>query len=238
MEGDALIQNVGGSRLHSEDDLNDTNPTNQIVPNTIKNIPLKSPRSSLTEASILSATELGCPQTFESRPKAAQKVEDNGLIRNMGGEDDLKDTDPVDEIVPDTLRNIPLESPRSSLTLSTSLLDSELGYPQNPDSRPLISMNEDQNDAGYDSDGAIGPFFDAVRDEPPLHGPDEEEIGVGLTYKLLYIPEPGSSSSQARRCSRRSDIQETTTTGRIEPRNRKPGPNGISLTRGRTPKRA
>ena len=51
-------------------------------------------------------------------------------------------------------------------------------------------MNEDQNDAGYDSDGAIGPFFDAIHDEPPLHGPDEEEIGVGVTSKLPDIPEP------------------------------------------------
>ena len=74
MEGDALIRNVGGSRLHSEDDLNDTNPANQIFPNTIKNIPLESPQSSLTEASILSATEFGCPRTPESQPKAAQKV--------------------------------------------------------------------------------------------------------------------------------------------------------------------
>ena len=51
-------------------------------------------------------------------------------------------------------------------------------------------MNEDQNDAGYDSDGAIGPFFDAVRDEPPLYGPDEEEMGVGVTSKLPDLPEP------------------------------------------------
>ena len=91
----------------------------------------------------------------------------------MGGEDDLKNT-PFDKIVPDTLRNIPLESPRSSLTLSTRLLDSELGYPPTPDARTLICMNEDQNDAGYDSNGAIGPLFDAVRDEPPLHEPYEE----------------------------------------------------------------
>ena len=174
MEGDSLIQKVGGSSLHSEDDLDDTNPTNQIVPNIIKNIPLESPRSSLTEASRLSAAELGCPRTPESRPKAPRNVEDNGLILNMGGEDDLKDTDPVDDIVPDTPRNIPLDSPRSSLTSSTRLLDSELGYPPTPDSRPLICMNEDQNDAGYDSDGAIGPFFDDIRDEPTLHGPDEE----------------------------------------------------------------
>ena len=51
-------------------------------------------------------------------------------------------------------------------------------------------MNEDQNDAGYDSDGDIGPLFDAVCDKPPIHGPDEEEIGVGLTSKLPAIPEP------------------------------------------------
>ena len=108
----------------------------------------------------------------------------------MGGEDDLKDIDPVNEIFPDTLRNIPLESPRSSLTSSTRSLDSELGYPPNPDSRHLICMNEDQNDAGYDSDGAIGPLFDAVWDEPTLHGPDEEEIGVGVTSKLPDIPDP------------------------------------------------
>ena len=66
MDGGALIRNVGGSRLHSEDDLDDTNPTNQIVPNIIKNIPSESPQSSLTEASRLSAAELGCPQTPES----------------------------------------------------------------------------------------------------------------------------------------------------------------------------
>ena len=107
MDGDGLIRNVGGSRLHSEDDLEDTNPVDDIVPNNIKNISSESPRSSLTAASRLSATELGCPQTLDSRPKAAQKIEDNGLIRNMGGKEELKDTDPVDEIVPNTIRNIP-----------------------------------------------------------------------------------------------------------------------------------
>ena len=40
MEGDTLILNMGGSRLHSEDDLDDINPTNKIFPITIKNIPL------------------------------------------------------------------------------------------------------------------------------------------------------------------------------------------------------
>ena len=84
MDGGALILNVGGSRLHSEDDFHDTNPTNQIVPNIIENIPSESPRSSLTEASRLLAAELGCPRTPESRPKAPQNVEDNGLILYIG----------------------------------------------------------------------------------------------------------------------------------------------------------
>ena len=59
----------------------------------------------------------------------------------MGGEYDLKDTDPVDEIVPDTPRNIPLDPPRSSLTSSTRILDSELGYPPTPDSR-IFNLHE------------------------------------------------------------------------------------------------
>ena len=116
----------------------------------------------MTKASRLPATELGCPQTPESRPKAAQKIKDDGLIRNMGGEDYLNDTDPVDEIFPNTIRKIPSESCRSSLTASTKLSDAELVYPPTPDSRPLIFMNEYQHDSGYDIDGAIIPFFDAV----------------------------------------------------------------------------
>ena len=108
----------------------------------------------------------------------------------MGGEDDLKYTDPVNGIVPNTIRNIPLESPWSSLTASTRLSDAELGYPPTIDSRPLICMNDNHNDAGYDSDGSIGPLLYAVHDEPSIYGLDEEEIGVGVTSKVPDIPEP------------------------------------------------
>ena len=127
MYGDALFQNVDRSILPIEDELDDTNPSNEIVPNTIKNIPSDSPWSSLTKTSIWSATELGCPQTLESWPKSAQKIKNDGLIRNMGVEYDLKDTYPVDEIFPNTIRKIPSDSPRSSLTASTRLSDTELG---------------------------------------------------------------------------------------------------------------
>ena len=99
MDGGALIQNVVGSRLHSEDDLDDTNLTNQIVPKIIKNIPSESTWSSLTKSSRLLAAELGCLRTPKSQPKAPRNVEVNGIILNMGGEDELKDTNPVDETV-------------------------------------------------------------------------------------------------------------------------------------------
>ena len=50
MDGDGLIQNAGGSRLLSEDDIDDTNPVNAFFPNTIKNITSESPRSPLIAA--------------------------------------------------------------------------------------------------------------------------------------------------------------------------------------------
>ena len=63
-------------------------------------------------------------------------------------------------------------------------------YPPTPDSQPLVRINEDQNDAGYDDDEAIEPFLDAVCNEPPLHGTDEEEIWVGVNSKVPDISEP------------------------------------------------
>ena len=40
MDGNGLIRNMGGSILPSKDDLEYTNPVDEIVPNTIKNITL------------------------------------------------------------------------------------------------------------------------------------------------------------------------------------------------------
>ena len=43
-----------------------------------------------------------------------------------------------------------------------SLSASEMSNLPTHDSRPIICMDEEQNDQVYDSDGQIGPFFDAV----------------------------------------------------------------------------
>ena len=50
-----------------------------------------------------------------------------------------------------------------------SLYALEMGHQPTPDSRPLICMDEEQNDQGYDSDGQIGLFFDTIYDEAPLN---------------------------------------------------------------------
>ena len=38
---------------------------------------------------------------------------------------------------------------------------------------PLICLDEGKNYQGYDIHGQIGPFFDALYDETPLHIGDE-----------------------------------------------------------------
>ena len=45
----------------------------------------------------------------------------------------------------------------------------EMGHPPTPDIWPLIFMDKEQNDQGYDIDGQIVPFFDTIYDEAPLH---------------------------------------------------------------------
>ena len=51
--------------------------------------------------------------------------------------------------------------------LTFSALD--MGHLPTPDSWPLICIDEGKNDQVYDSDGQIGPFFNMIYDEAPLH---------------------------------------------------------------------
>ena len=56
----------------------------------------------------------------------------------------------------------------SPVATQPSLSATELGLPPTPDSWPLICMNESENEKGYDINGKMGPFYDAVYDEAPL----------------------------------------------------------------------
>jgi hypothetical protein len=40
----------------------------------------------------------------------------------------------------------------------------------------VIKLNEDQFEQGYDSDGEIGPFFDAIKEEGVQDYDDDEEL--------------------------------------------------------------
>ena len=80
MDAFGLIRNICRSILPSEDDFEDTKKVDENFRNTIKNIPFDLPRSSLTAVSTLLAAELGCPQTPNSGPKSARKIEDDRLV--------------------------------------------------------------------------------------------------------------------------------------------------------------
>ena len=54
----------------------------------------------------------------------------------------------------------------------------EHGLPATPPTRGLVCVVGNEDDEGYDSDGAEGPFFDAVQGEGALKGVKEEEVGV------------------------------------------------------------
>ena len=49
--------------------------------------------------------------------------------------------------------------------LLDSLDPGEMGLTLTPDSRRLVSVDEDAEDQGYDSDGNLGPFFNQVEME-------------------------------------------------------------------------
>ena len=54
----------------------------------------------------------------------------------------------------------------------------EPGLPPTPPMRSLISINEAVNEAGYDSNGYQGPFYEGLEEEGRLIVDDEEEVGV------------------------------------------------------------
>mmetsp|Transcript_37008 Transcript_37008/g.43054 ORF Transcript_37008/g.43054 Transcript_37008/m.43054 type:complete len:84 (+) Transcript_37008:151-402(+) len=69
--------------------------------------------------------------------------------------------------------------------------------PTTPDSRSLICMDKEQNGRRYDIDVQIGPFFDALYDEPPL-----------LKPTMVYISPKRSSSTWNHGLSTKSSIPE------------------------------
>ena len=55
----------------------------------------------------------------------------------------------------------------------------EMGLTATPDSRQLVQLDEEAQEAGYDSDGNLGPFYDQVYGEDDVGMYAEDEIVVG-----------------------------------------------------------
>ena len=53
-------------------------------------------------------------------------------------------------------------------------------------------MKERKNEKGYNRDGEMGPFFDAVYDEAPFLCSNEVEEGVDLLEPVPEIPPPAT----------------------------------------------
>ncbi len=60
-----------------------------------------------------------------------------------------------------------------------------LSVPETIGLRNINCIDEDAHDLGYDFDGEIGPFFDAVAGEETFEDYDEEVVGV-----MESIPPP------------------------------------------------
>jgi hypothetical protein len=60
----------------------------------------------------------------------------------------------------------------------TTINGTHLSVPVESEMRQFNCFDEEAHDAGYDSDGQLGPFFDAVADEVPFDEYEEEEPGI------------------------------------------------------------
>lgn len=66
----------------------------------------------------------------------------------------------------------------SNAAYQTATDGAYLSVPASNCLRIIGCVNEDAHDLGYDSDGELGPFFDAVDNEQAFEGYEEEAVGV------------------------------------------------------------
>ena len=95
------------------------------------------------------------------------------LKSNLGGsslpnDDRIPANIPAASLVTDSMSQVTEPVIASPVATKPPLSATDLGLPPTPDSRPLICMNESENEKGCDIDGEKDPFYDAVYDEAPL----------------------------------------------------------------------
>ena len=107
------------------------------------------------------------------------------LKSNFGGsslpnDDIIPATIPATSLVTYAMSQVAEPVVASPVATHPPLSATELGLPPTPDSRPLILMDESEDEKVYNSDGDMVPSYDAVYDEAPLLCDKEAEVGTGI----------------------------------------------------------
>jgi hypothetical protein len=72
-----------------------------------------------------------------------------------------------------------------------------LSVPESIGLRNIACLNKDAHDLGYDSDGEIGPFFDAVAEEQPFEAYEEEVVGERVPTAPLPVLQAHQNNAAA-----------------------------------------
>ena len=125
------------------------------------------------------------------------KMEAAALNSTLGGSSLPKDesiptTIPTAYIFTDVMIQVTEPVVASPVATHPPLSSTELVLPPTPYSWPMICMNKRESDKGYDIDGEMSPFYDAVYYEAPLLCDNEAEVGTNLLEPAPEIPSPAT----------------------------------------------
>jgi len=94
---------------------------------------------------------------------------------------------------------MPPPSPKKRRTIVVATV----GIPTSKVARVIKNMDEDKWNQGYDSDGELGPFFDAVENEPDGGVEEEDEQDGVLPPSMLGISTTAQGSAPRKATSRK-----------------------------------
>lgn len=92
--------------------------------------------------------------------------------------------------------------PPAKKAKSPSIAIEAVGIPTSGETRVIKNLDENKYDEGYDSDGEIGPFVDAIVNEPDRDVEDEDvdlpPTMLGENHAATLAPMPPSPASAKR----------------------------------------
>ena len=89
--------------------------------------------------------------------------------------------DPQVRNVPNNMEEVPVQDSRTPVRILDELDPCEMGLTSTPDRRQLVSVDEEAEDLGYDSDGNLGPFFNQVEGEDDMDTYQEVDLASRIS---------------------------------------------------------